>query len=110
MRLLFDHNLSPRLVSRLADLYSDATHTVLIALDRATDLEVWSYAQVHGFAIVTKDTDFSDMSVIRGYPPKVILLRLGNCTTVDIENVLRNSSAEIAAFADDPSAGVLELF
>lgn len=72
MKLLFDHNLSPRLVSRPADRYPDASHTSLAGLDRATDIAVWLYAQAHAYTIVTKDADFSDASVLRGFPPKVI--------------------------------------
>ena len=40
MRLLFDHNLSPKLVRRLADLYPDSTHVTDAGLDRATDIEL----------------------------------------------------------------------
>jgi len=61
MKLPFDHNLSPRLVTRLADLFPDSTHTALCGLDQALDLEVWNFARNHGCTIVTKDSDFSDL-------------------------------------------------
>jgi predicted nuclease of predicted toxin-antitoxin system len=109
MRLLFDHNLSPRLVHRLTDLYPDTSHVFLVGLDRASDLAVWAYAQTNDSIIVTKDSDFSDVSVLRGFPPKVIWLRLGNCTTSDVERTLRNGYAAIDGFANDPTVGVLEL-
>jgi predicted nuclease of predicted toxin-antitoxin system len=109
VKLLFDHNLSLRLVNRLADLFPNASHTSLVGLERATDMAVWSYAQVHDFTIVTKDSDFNDLSVLRGFPPKVILLRLGNCRTGDMEDALRRNHATIVDFANNPTAGVLEL-
>ena len=109
MKLLFEHNLSPHLVHRLADLYPDTSHVFLIGLDRASDMAVWNYAQSHGYIIVTKDSDFSDVSVLRGFPPKVIWLRLGNCTTSDVERTLRTGFSAIEAFATDPSVGILEL-
>jgi predicted nuclease of predicted toxin-antitoxin system len=109
MRLLFDHNLSPRLMHRLADLYPDTSHVSRVGLERASDLAVWTYAQTSDYIIVTKDTDFSDISVLRGFPPKVIWLRLGNCTTGDVERTLRNGYAIITAFATDPTAGMLAL-
>jgi len=65
MRLLFDQNLSPTLVQRLSDLYSDASHVSLVGLDRASDEAVWSYALTNDYIIVTKDADFSDASVVR---------------------------------------------
>ena len=109
MKLLFDHNLSPRLVQRLDDLYSDATHVSFVSLDRSTDLAVWAYARTHDCVIVTKDSDFSDIAVLRGFPPKAIWLRLGNCTTADIERLMRRGHQAILAFSDDPFASVLEL-
>jgi predicted nuclease of predicted toxin-antitoxin system len=110
VKVLFDHNLSPRLVNRLADLCHDATHASLVGLGRATDLEVWEYAAANGYANVTKDSDFSDISVLRGAPPKVIWLRLGNCTTSDVEQALRRAHPAIVDFLNDPTADVLELF
>ena len=56
MRLLFDHNLSPRLVARLADLYPNASHVFFVGLDRASDPEVWDSAHANECIIVTKDS------------------------------------------------------
>lgn len=109
MKLLFDHNLSPRLVNRLADLYPNTSHVYLLGLDCASDIAVWTYAQANEYLIVTKDSDFSDLSVVRGFPPKVIWLRLGNCTTSDVERTLRDAHGAVDAFANDPIVGVLEL-
>ena len=78
MKLLFDHNLSSRLVSRLTHRYPNASHVGLVGLERAADLTVWRYAQTNDYIIVTKDSDFNDVSVLRGFPPKVIWLHLGS--------------------------------
>ena len=93
----------------MADLFPDSTPTALSGLDQASDLEVWNFAQDHGCTIVTKDSDFSDLSVFQGFPPKVIILRIGNCTTAQLENALRSNVAAIAAFIADPLAGLLEI-
>jgi predicted nuclease of predicted toxin-antitoxin system len=107
MKLLFDHNLSPRLVQRLADLYPDANHVALVGLERASDAAVWTYAQSNDYCIVTKDSDFNDISVLHGFPPKVIWLQLGNCAIRDIETALRRNDTAIRTFGTDPTAGVL---
>ncbi len=109
MKLLFDHNLSPRLISRLSDLYPDASHVSLVGLDRSTDTQVWEYARANGYDIVTKDSDFNDIAVLRGPPPKVVWLRVGNCTTSHIEQVLRTAHQLISDFARDPSLGIVEV-
>ena len=46
MKLLFDHNISPRMLGRLVDIFPDATHVALVELERAPDPIVWTYAQV----------------------------------------------------------------
>jgi predicted nuclease of predicted toxin-antitoxin system len=110
MKLLFDHNVSPRLPARLADIFPDASHVALLGLDQASDESVWGHAHTHGYVIVTKDADFSELSLLRGCPPKVIWLRIGNCTTDQITALLRSYQATILAFAADPEAGTLTLF
>ena len=77
MKLLFDQNLSPKLVKRLANLFPDSSHVQSEGLDCAGDDKVWEHARLNGFALVTKDEDFNNLSVVRGWPPKVIwLIRL----------------------------------
>ena len=109
MKLLFDHNLSPRLVSRLADIYSDSNHLFNLNLDTAEDSFVWQYARENDFTIVTKDSDFSELSLLRGFPPKVIWIRIGNCTTNDLESLIRSNTKEIENFYRESDLGILIL-
>ena len=110
MKLLFDQNLSPRLVARLSGLFPGSEHTQSLGLDRSSDAILWAFARNNEFLIVTKDVDFSDRSALVGYPPKVIWVRMGNCTTLDIEGVVRRNHAQIEAFNEDDKVGVLVLF
>ena len=89
MRLLFDHHLSFRLVNRLSDIFPDGSHVMLHRLDQVDDIVVWEFARTNGFTLVTKDSDFSDLSILRGSPPQVVWIRIGNCTTGQIEALLR---------------------
>ena len=109
MKLLLDHNLSPRLVERIAGAFPGADHVARAGLAMADDATVWSYAKEHGFTIVTKDSDFSDLSVLRGVPPKVVWLRIGNCTTEEALQILLARRAAIEAFLQDPASGLLVL-
>lgn len=110
MKLLLDQNLSPRLVRRLADLYPDSNHVMEVGLDRSLDREVWAYARQHNYLIVTKDVDFSEFSILQGFPPKVIWIRRGNCSTQDIESILRENFDAIKVMTEDENTGILELF
>jgi predicted nuclease of predicted toxin-antitoxin system len=110
VKLLFDHNLSHKLVSRLTAEYPGSMQTRLLGFARTADPEIWFYARTHGFIIVSKDEDFSELAVLRGSPPKVVWLRLGNCSTGAVEHLLRTSVAIIAQFAVDTERVVLELY
>ena len=108
--LLFDENLSPRLLDRLADIYPGSIHVSKVGLGSAFDKTVWEYARQNDFMIVTKDADFSEISLISGFPPKIIWIRRGNCSTRDIEILLRNSYDAIEALSEDSASGILTLF
>lgn len=110
MRLLFDQNLSPRLVDRLEDVYPGFVHVAEVDLDRALDREIWEYARRQGLAVVTKDADFGEMSVLRGFPPHVVWIRRGNCTTREIETLLRRRREAVRSLAEDEESGVIELY
>ncbi len=110
MKLLFDQNLPPRLVSDLSSLYPHSRHVQAVGLERASDSQLWSYARDNDFIIVTKDVDFSDRSAIEGHPPKIIWIRIGNCTTSEIESALRRNHVKILEFEQNDNLGVLALF
>jgi len=109
MKLLFDANLSPRLVSRLADLFPASTHVRDIGLKAADDPLVWDYARANDFMIVSKDADMHDLSLLYGNPPKVIWLRLGNCSTSEAENLLRRERDAIKVFYEEQTLSLLAL-
>ena len=109
MKLLFDQNLSPKLVNRLANLFPDSTHVQSVGLDCASDDQIWEHARLNGFAVVSKDEDYNNLSVVRGSPPKVIWLQLGNCKTAQVDAAFRARFAEIEAFENDPAVGTLVL-
>ena len=75
----------------------------------ADDDKVWQYARQHAFTLVSKDSDFHEKSLLRGYPPKIIWIRRGNCTTRQIETLLRNMAEHITDMINDPEAAYLIL-
>lgn len=110
MKLLLDQNLSHKLAARLADVFPGTTQARLLQLARAGDSEIWFYARTHNLVIVTKDNDFAELAVLRGAPPKVVWLRLGNCSTVSVERLLRANWEAIEQLTIDPERTILELF
>jgi predicted nuclease of predicted toxin-antitoxin system len=109
VRLLLDQNLSPRLLTALADLYPGSTHVREVGLQAADDDTVWQYAAEHGFAIVSKDADFHERSFVYGHPPKVVWLRRGNCSTDEIAGLLRAHHTDLLALEQDAENSFLAL-
>lgn len=109
MRLLFDEQLSETLIRKLAAVFPGALHVRLLERGGAPDSDVWEVARAHGCVLVTKDADFHRLSVLRGAPPKVVWLRIGNCTTMDIARLLTTHADDIRQFEAQSDATVLEL-
>jgi predicted nuclease of predicted toxin-antitoxin system len=109
MKLLFDQNLSFRLVRQLRDVFPDSNQVRLLELDRAKDEKLWKYARDNDYVFVTQDVDYSHLSSLHGYPPKIIWLRCGNQPTAFIENLLRTNHTRIIQSLSDPDVGCLEI-
>ncbi len=109
MKLLFDENLSARLVDQLADLFPGSAHVRPLDLGGKSDRSIWNRAARDGFVLVTKDEDFHRMSVFEGPPPKVIWIRLGNCSTADVARVLRQQADVSRAFVEHADAAFVAL-
>jgi predicted nuclease of predicted toxin-antitoxin system len=109
LKLLFDENLSSRLVGALADQFPDSSHVNLVGLASATDQEIWAYARDHRFAVISKDDDFRSLSLVNGAPPKVIWLRIGNASTAGIEAFIRSALVKIRTFEISPEESLLVL-
>jgi predicted nuclease of predicted toxin-antitoxin system len=107
VKLLFDQNLSRRLVGMFTVEYPDSKHVTEGGLDTATDAEIWSYAREHDFVIVSKDSDFRQLAFLHGPPPKAIWVRLGNASTIEIYESLRNNHDEIVRFGADVDEALL---
>ena len=108
-RLLFDQNLAHRLVKQLHGLYPGSLHVRDVGLASAGDTEIWDYAAAHGLVIVTKDDDFRQRSIVRGAPPHVVWLRVGNCRTSEIETLLSSRVESIRDLMSDPEGALLIL-
>lgn len=109
MRLLLDQNLSHRLVSLLGDVYPGSVHVRQVGLAEADDAAVWEHALREGLVIVSKDADFYQRSLLLGPPPRVVWIRRGNCSTRDVESILRRHRADVERFCGDEAAAILVL-
>jgi predicted nuclease of predicted toxin-antitoxin system len=109
MKLLFDENLSHKLARLLENTFPNSIHVRDVGLKAADDPLVWEYAKINDLILVSKDSDMHQRSFLFGPPPKVVWVRLGNCSTSDVEELLRNNCDIIRAFHEDEYASFLSL-
>jgi len=111
MKLLLDANLSWRLVKRLSNDFPTVEHLTRTGLPiPADDKEIWNWALANDFIIVTNDEDFSNLLILRGFPPKVVLLRRGNQTTGQVAALIIASRNDIEALHENTHYGLLEIY
>lgn len=102
MKLLFDQNISIRLLKLISDAFPEAKQVKEVGLENCSDSEIWEFARNNNFIIVTFDSDFYDLSVIKGIPPKIIWLRIGNTSTNSIAKVLMHNQDLLKEFIQSP--------
>jgi len=110
MKLIFDENISHRILKKLSIEYENSIHCKSINIAPKTDQTIWEYSKSNDFTIVTFDEDFYEWMMLKGFPPKIIWLRTGNTTTSIIAELLNKKSSEIKEFHGNPEIGILELY
>jgi len=112
MKLLFDQNISYRLIDKINDIFPEGIQVKKLNLENVSDKEIWRFAKENNYTIVTFDSEFFDLAMIFGHPPKIIWLRTGNTTTNNLEKLLRKKADIIKEFNEHNSLkhlGCLEI-
>lgn len=108
MKLLFDQNISFRLINRISDFYPNAKQVRELGLENATDIEIFEFTRKNDYSIVTFDSDFCDLNILKGFPPKIIWIKTGNATSRNLEIILKNKHELIKSFMKE-NFGCLEI-
>jgi predicted nuclease of predicted toxin-antitoxin system len=110
IKILLDQNLSFKIKKEIKDVFSEVKHVSDTRLSDTEDLNIWQYAKINDYSIITFDSDFIDISTIYGFPPKIIWLRMGNSTTFKIGQIIRTNQLLISEFLSNHENGCLELY
>jgi predicted nuclease of predicted toxin-antitoxin system len=112
MRLLFDQNISFRILKMIENDFPEAKQVRELGLDNKSDLGIWNFAKANHLTIVTFDADFFDLTVLKGHPPKIIWIRSGNTSTAFLAELIIRNKDTIQRFIDADEwkeVGCLEL-
>lgn len=110
MKLLFDQNLSYRIVKSLRKLEIDCLHINETNLKNPKDIEIFNFARLENFTIVSYDSDFIDLVGFHGYPPKLIKFTNGNLRNEDVVTKILINIYNIETFLRDETLGILEIY
>lgn len=102
MRLLFDQNISFRVISKINIAFLDAKQVRQLGIENYSDIEIWKFTKEKEYTIVTFDGDFYDLSNFKGFPPKIIWLRFGNTKTDFIAKIINSRHLIIKDFINTP--------
>ncbi|MES2627913.1 MAG: DUF5615 family PIN-like protein [Bacteroidota bacterium] len=110
MRLLFDQNISFRVLNAIRHEFPEARHVKDFGLEFSSDRDIWNHAKQHNFTLVTLDADFINLLTLYGFPPKIIWLRTGNTGSLLQASLLLSHKSLLEEFThDNLNAGCLEL-
>lgn len=109
MNLLFDQNISPKILKILPSEFFKSQQVRFIGLENSSDIGIFEYAKNNNFAIVTFDSDFVDLNAMYGTPPKIIYLNTGNLTTKHISSILKNNLLKIQHYLNSTSDDIFEI-
>ena len=110
MRFLFDQNISHRILKLISEKYSDSTTIKKEGLINASDRQIWEFARLNKYIIITQDSDFNELNSLFGFPPKIIWIRTGNLKPQAIADIIIDYSKEIDKFNEDKKYGCFEIF
>jgi predicted nuclease of predicted toxin-antitoxin system len=93
----------------LSEQFGECIHVNKTNLSKpAKDTDIWNYAAANGYIIVTQDSDFLNLFETRGYPPKIILLRIGNIGRKEAAEILIQAKFSIEDLEKN-NYGLLEI-
>ena len=109
MKLLLDQNISLKLVKKLHFIYPDSAHIKDFGLERRADADIWDFAKHNNFVIVTRDVDFFEIGLLRGYPPKIIWIQANNPASDYVKELLIDNKDVITSFVSASETFCLRL-
>jgi predicted nuclease of predicted toxin-antitoxin system len=93
----------------LSEHFGECIHVNKTDLPKpAKDTEIWDYAAAKGYTIITQDADFLNLFETRGFPPKIVLLRVGNIDRKTQGEILVQAKSSIVDL-ENGDYGLLEI-
>ena len=109
MKFLVDENISRKIIPAITAWFPDSKHVTDLSLKNRDDSDIWNYAKENDFSILTKDSDFIEILALEQFPPKIVWVQRGNCSTNVILDIISSNTLRINSFLADADNGLLVL-
>lgn len=109
MKFLFDQNISYRILKKILNSFPDSKHVNEVKLTNSDDKAIWHYAKKEGFTIITHNSDFDDLFLLYGFPPKIIKFKVGNLSNDETIAIILKNEKSVREFIEDEETGFLEI-
>jgi len=111
VKILFDENLSWRMIKQLTPFFTEVVHaSELKIIQPANDISIWNYAKKNGFTIISKDDDFEKIVLLSKAPPKLIYLKTYNLDTKKLVNLILENKDKIIEFVNSDQNDIFEIY
>ncbi len=90
--------------------FPESSHVRFLDLEDASDFSIFNTARQFDYSLVTFDSDFADLNILNGSPPKIIWIRTGNLTTKSISELLLKNLSLINEFLNSKNQEVLQIY
>ena len=110
MRLLFDQNISYRVVKQLKTIFPNVIGVRECGLFNTDDYQILEYARQNDYTVVTFDKDIPTIGSVKGFLPKIIWLRTGNLSNQGIVALFTDHSDQFVAFIANERKGCLMVY
>jgi len=103
-KFVVDTQLPPSLAEFLRRRDLNATHVTDYPSGAFTsDKEIIRIAAEEQRIVISKDRDFLDYFLLKGFPPAVLLFQIGNCKNSELFSLLDNQlNTILLQFTEDP--------
>lgn len=111
MKIVIDQNISFRIIPHIKHLFAEVEHVRTLGWTNAPDIIIFRNAKQQEFdAILTLDEDFDNIIFENNPPPKILWLRVRNCSTLHLAEIIEDKIEIINNFLNDDELYCLEIF
>jgi predicted nuclease of predicted toxin-antitoxin system len=111
LEIWLDNHISPIIAKWLKDeLGLEVKSSYTLQLHNLKDFEIYKKAKDYGnVIIVSKDSDLDEIVSLNGSPPKLIILKVGNCDNKILFSILKNNIEKAIRLLFDFNKDIIEI-